>query len=364
MNLQRCGELAHDSRDMAGTRRSSVQRELDRFASDGLRRTRRHSADVREMWVQLARASHGGKRLRSALLLASYRCYGGQDEFVASRVGAALELLHTAFLMHDDVIDKDLTRRGSKNISGDFVDRALTRGACADGASSVGVAAGVLAGDLALMKAARLMALCGADPVTTRGLLDLLDNTVEVTVAGEVDDVVMSGCVAPKPSLDQVIAIAENKTAGYSFQFPLQAGALLAGAPNTVIDQLAEVGRLAGVGYQLVDDLRGVFGDESSTGKSVLGDLREGKQTALIVHARGTSAWDRVSPHIGNPALTAEQAATARALLESCGSRRFVEELAEDYLTRAVSTAEQVGLEPTLLGEIARLAERILESAA
>lgn len=342
----------------------SLQGELDRLAEDGRQRSSRLSSDYQELWRALIRATDGGKRLRPALLLATYQSYGGRDDVVATRVATAIELLHTALVIHDDVIDNDLVRRGATNVSGVFVERATARGASAEGTATLGAAAGILAGDLALLAAVRGVALCGADSQTTRRLLDLLDDAVQISAAGELDDVILSVCAGDDVTLDDILSMEEHKTAAYSFQFPLQAGAVLAGAPDPIVDQLADVGRLAGIGFQLVDDLRGVFGDQTETGKSVLGDLREGKQTALIVHARSTTAWARIETHVGDPTLDLERAELVRDELERCGSRRFVERLAGDYLATAISTGERAGLAPGLLTELSRLTDRIVRSAA
>ena len=164
--------------------------------------------------------------------------------------------------------------------------------------------------------------------------------------------------------MGDIIRVEERKTAVYSFQLPLQAGAVLAGCSGDTVALLGTVGRLAGIGFQLVDDLRGVFGEEVETGKSALGDLREGKRTALIAHARGTAAWPEISQHLGDPELDDVRAETLRGLLEVCGSRAFVEELADSYLTTALQTAEDAGLESSLLGELSDLCRRIRSSAA
>jgi geranylgeranyl diphosphate synthase type II len=343
---------------------ASLQSELDRFAEAGRRHSRRLSTDYQHLWRSLIGVTDGGKRFRSRLLLATYASYGGRDDAVATRVAAAVELLHAALIIHDDVIDNDLVRRGTTNVSGAFVDRAMARGTSAEGAATLGLTAGVLAGDLALVAACRGFALCGAEPGVTRRLLDLLDDAVRITAAGELDDVVMSMGGPSSAALNGILLMEEQKTAAYSFQLPLQAGAALAGAPQPVVEQLAMVGRHAGIGYQLVDDLRGVFGDEAETGKSCLGDLREGKRTALIAHAQSTARWPEIEPLVGDPTLDVERAALVRAVLEECGSRVFVERLVGDYLSTALRIGEQAGLEPELLAELASLTDSIVRSAA
>jgi geranylgeranyl diphosphate synthase type II len=342
----------------------SVDDELARFARTGLDRSASYGEDCHELWVALQQATSSGKRLRSRLLLAAHRAYGGSDAEVAARVAAAIELLHAGFVIHDDVIDRDLKRRGMLNVSGVFAERARARGVSDDGCETLALTAGLLAGDLVLIGATREIALCGADAATTVRLLDLLGEAVEVSAAGELSDVAMSVGASADLSLGDVITVEERKTAAYSFQLPLQAGAVLAGGPEEAVELLGTVGRLAGVGFQLVDDLRGVFSDESVTGKSSLGDLREGKVTALIAHARSTDAWTEISQYVGDPTLDAERADVARRLLEACGSRAFVEELADNYLTAAVRAAEGAGVEPSLRAELSTLCRRIMRSAA
>jgi geranylgeranyl diphosphate synthase type II len=343
----------------------SVQDELDVFVADGVRRSQRYDSDYQQLWLALAGATRSGKRFRPALVLAAYDAYGGRDGEVAARVAAAIELLHTALLMHDDVIDGDLVRRGSLNVSGTFVERAAARGATVPERGTFGLAAGVLAGDLALMGASHGIALCGADADTTRRLLDLLREAVHASAAGELADVALSiardGDVG---ALADVITMEEHKTAVYSFQLPLQSGAVLAGAPEPAVLGLGEVGRLAGIGFQLVDDLHGVFGDEARTGKSSLSDLREGKTTPLIAHARSTSAWPQIDPYLGDRTLDEESARVVRGLLVDCGSRDFVERLADSYVTASLRAAEELGLAPGLISELSRLTERIMGSAA
>jgi geranylgeranyl diphosphate synthase type II len=343
----------------------SVQDELDRFAADGLARAEGHDDDYQQLWHSLAAATRAGKRLRPALLLAAYDAYGGRDgDPVVARVAAALELLHTALLIHDDVIDGDLVRRGELNVSGTFVALAADRGASAAGRATFGLTAGVLAGDLALVGATRELALCGADGETTRRLLDLFTEAVHVSAAGELADVALSIGRPDVGALADVITMEEHKTAVYSFQLPLQSGAVLAGADDVAVERLGQVGRLAGIGFQLADDLQGVFGDEARTGKSALGDLREGKMTPLMAHARSTSAWPTIAPHLGDRTLDEERASRVRALLVECGSRDFVEQLADSYVSAALRTAEQLDLAPALLAELSRLSERLVGSAA
>src|SRR5690606_20414381 len=128
--------------------------------------------------------------------------------------------LHTGFVIHDDVIDGDLVRRGRPNVSGTFADRARRAGLEDPDVRRYADAAGVLAGDLALVSAVRAVAGCGAPAQVTERLLDLVDLTVQTTAAGELDDVRLGLDLVAPSSLGDVLTVSERKTAVYSFVLP------------------------------------------------------------------------------------------------------------------------------------------------
>ena len=176
--------------------------------------------------------------------------------------------------MHDDVIDHDTVRRGIPNVAGEFRLRGHRSGADAAGAALLGEAAAILAGDLLLHEAFRMVALADIETTTRGRLFDLLDDAVFVSAAGELADVENSvaGDVAePGAILDATF----NKTAVYSFSAPLEAGAVLAGAPRRGALVLHGAGGRLGLAYQLVDDLIGAFGSNAQAGREAGGDLRE-----------------------------------------------------------------------------------------
>jgi geranylgeranyl diphosphate synthase type II len=319
---------------------------LRRLLDDG--RARAAAVDPHHvlLWDALVAATEGGKRFRPALVTATHDALGGTSPDAAAEVGAAVELLHTAFVIHDDVIDDDHVRRGRPNVSGTFRAQGQSLGSPDDGAA-YGLTAAVLAGDLALAASVRAVALCGAGPDVVRRLLDLFDAALHTTAAGELADVRLTldrGSVTLADSL----TMEEQKTSAYSFTLPLRAGAVLADADAATVAHLGEVGRTMGVAFQLVDDLIGVFGDPAHTGKSVTCDLRTRKQTPLIVHARSTPEWDEIRGYVGRE-LDDDELDDVRALLTTSGSRRFVEELAEEHLAAARSGVAALGISLDLL---------------
>ena len=173
--------------------RASVDDAVDGALARIERRAQRHGSGATALVSAASAAAADGKRLRPALVVAAFQAFGGEpagpDHPAVWRVAAAYELLHTAFVVHDDLIDHDLERRGAPNVAGRFRMRARAMGASDALAAQVGDAAAVLAGDLLLFEAARLVATAPlADPVRDE-LFRILDDAILVSAVGELADV-------------------------------------------------------------------------------------------------------------------------------------------------------------------------------
>ena len=264
--------------------------------------------------------SSGGKRFRPWLVTTVHAAFGGdQTDTVVDAVAAATELLHTAFVIHDDVIDNDDTRRGRPSVPGLFRSDAAELGTAPDDHDTYARAGAILAGDLALAAAIRAVATCGVDPVTTHRLLDLLDATLHASAAGELADVRLA-LGAAMPSADEAIAVTEHKTAVYSFVLPLQAGAVLAGADESAVRVLGEIGRLPG---DRLPAPRRPAGDVRGPRPHRQGHPRRpprGQAHAAHGARPQTPDWARIAPHLGDPDLTEAAAAGVREALDACGS--------------------------------------------
>jgi geranylgeranyl diphosphate synthase, type II len=310
------------------------------------------------LWRRLEGSASGGKRFRPRLVLAMHRAYGGMLYDAAACVGAAFELLHTALIVHDDVIDRDFTRRGAPNVSGSYRDIATTAGIPIPAAEHRGMSAAVIAGDLALAGVFRLVEQAELGPAMRSRVLELVDDALFASAAGELADVDVS-MAEELPSVERVVEIARLKTAVYTFEAPLKAGGVLGGADDEQLELLGEFGREIGIAYQAMDDLLGLFGDEKRTGKSTLGDLREGKGTLPLVHAAGTRFWSSIEPYVGKPDLTGDEADAAKELLIASGADTWTRGLASKHASAAVRVLDQL---PHAVGEALRpIAAQALE---
>lgn len=343
----------------AAARQSQVDAVLARLFSLARKRAEPLGETYVELWDRIEASTTGGKRFRPRMVFASYSALGGSDFEAAAYVGAAFELLHTSLCLHDDVIDRDFTRRGAPNVAGAFRDRAMAAGAEPSAAEHHGVSAAVIAGDLALFNAYRLIDRSGVVGSVRARLLEVMDEALFASAAGELIDIDFT--LRPGvPHVDDILSMERLKTAVYSFEGPLQAGAILAGAPEETVATLGEFGREIGVAYQLVDDVLGVFGTEAETGKTTIGDLREGKRTVLIAYAASAPDWDDYAALFGDPALTDDGAAALREHLVGSGARGFAEGLARYYVNRALARLVEPHIPAALRAELHPVADAVL----
>lgn len=237
------------------------------------------------LWKEIERVFHaGGKRLRPYLVVLAYEAFQKDktlDTDDVFRVACAYELLHMAMLIHDDIIDRDITRHGAPTINGQY--RLYYT---SDEFRDIDVIhasnnAALLAGDAILSEAHFQLASTLSRIKNPEKVLTQFHDAIYTVIGGELLDTEVSDVPYDKVANVNVKAVAAQKTASYSFISPLVTGALLADASDEQIKQLTVFAQSIGIGFQYRDDMLGIFGDESSTGKSTYGDISEGKITLL-----------------------------------------------------------------------------------
>ncbi|MBA3624725.1 MAG: polyprenyl synthetase family protein [Methylibium sp.] len=210
--------------------------------------------------------SAGGKRIRPTLVLLFSQALGfdGPERF---ELAATVEFIHTATLLHDDVVDESALRRGRDTANARF-----------------GNAASVLVGDFLYSRAFQMMV-----SVNRMRVLEVLADATNVIAEGEV--LQLMNMHDPDLAVDDYLRVIRFKTAKL-FEASARLGALLADAPPAIEAACADYGRALGTAFQLIDDLLDYEGATTALGKNVGDDLREGKPTLplLAAMARGTPA--------------------------------------------------------------------------
>lgn len=233
------------------------------------------------LWYEIKRIFEaGGKRIRPYLAYLVYVSYAkNQSIDIILPALAAQEVVHQAMLIHDDIIDRDEIRHNALNIIGAYKKIYSVKPYNTDSPEHFAKSVAILAGDLLISESFMLLASVNTQPGARVKASQILHSVIFRAVGGELLDTEASFRHGDTAS---PAVIAEEKTASYSFISPLTMGAVLAGASDSEILKLEKIGRNIGIAYQMQDDILGVFGDESVTGKSTTSDLREGKRTGLI----------------------------------------------------------------------------------
>lgn len=253
----------------------------------------------------------GGKRIRPMLLLLSAKCLGFTGES-RIRMGAVVEMLHTATLVHDDIIDEANTRRGRPSAN-----------------ASWGQSKCVLAGDWLYMQSFQT-----ALEERNFHVLDLLISLTQQMVEGELLQMQKLGHLINE---EEYFDLIYRKTACL-FKVSMQLGAALAGETDVIEEQLGEYGRNLGLAFQIVDDVLDLTATEEKLGKPVASDLREGKATLAVIHAleRGTGAdREAIRTVLADGSFMRVKHATILEILKRHGSIEYALDAARAYAEAA-----------------------------
>lgn len=280
--------------------------------------------------------SRPGKALRPALCLSAGRAFGANPDDVLG-IAVAIELMHNAFLVHDDVADGSEMRRGRPTL-----------------ASTYGIAAALNAGDGLAIVAGQV--LRAATRRLDRDLADLVwsefDTMAMRTLEGQATEVGWQLDEVVDLSPEDYLNLIMHKTCWYTTIHPLRVGALVGSRGAVELGPLVRFGFHFGAAFQIRDDLLNLVGDERLYGKEILGDLYEGKRTLPLMHllsvAQGADqALVRRYLGLKRSERSAELVHTIRELMDSYGSITFTSEyaegillVAEEYFEQAFATAQ------------------------
>ena len=279
----------------------------DMAAVDAVIRARLHSEVVLVNQIGEYIVNSGGKRLRPALVLLSAQAFGYQGA-QHHNLAAVVEFIHTATLLHDDVVDESELRRGRETANALF-----------------GNAASVLVGDFLYSRAFQMMVETGEMRV-----MQVLADATNVIAEGEV--LQLLNCHDADVDVANYMRVIHCKTAKL-FEAAMRLGAILGKVSVADEEAAAKYGMHLGTAFQLIDDVLDYSADEAQTGKHLGDDLAEGKPTLTLIHAMQTG--------------TAEQAAVVRAAIEDGDVARLPEVQAIIQATGALDFTRQQALRET-----------------
>lgn len=254
----------------------------------------------------------GGKRIRPALVLLSYKAFGGKDIDKVIPISAAIELIHTASLLHDDINDKSLLRRGKITANRKF-----------------GQLNALVAGDFLFVKAFRIGGMYDweivkiiADACTNLGEGEILQNLNRYN---------------SELTLETYLETIDKKTSSL-IKACLKIGAVLAKAPKKEVEAIYNYGYNIGMAFQITDDILDIIGDESKLGKSVGKDIAEGQLCVLSIYALKNCSKEnreKLKKYFIKKGNTKEEIKEAIEIIKNSNAVDFAYKLAEKYAENA-----------------------------
>jgi geranylgeranyl diphosphate synthase type I len=289
----------------------------------------------------------GGKRLRAVLALIGYwskEWRSGSIEAITD-VMAAIELLQSYLLIHDDVMDQDELRRGGPTV------HIVFRRKCAENkwrnCEHYGVSQAIVAGDMLEASAVGLLSSKLLEPRVVRDLMLAYSRGLRRVAYGQYLDVMFSQLSISEVREEDIVSIYNFKTSSYTVELPLHLGSIASGKSNSkLLSELSSYAMPAGIAFQIRDDIIGLFGDPSVTGKPAGSDVKSKKKTLLIVKAYELARYkdkeliELVYDKLSESEITDKHVEEIRRIVKESGSLNYAEELINKYVHYALDAVE------------------------
>jgi geranylgeranyl diphosphate synthase, type I len=304
----------------------------------------------------------GGKCLRSTFMYLGWLCRALPSD-TALRGAASLELLHAFALLQDDVMDASVSRRGRPaahiQLARWHRERRLS-----GSPQRFGESAAILLGDLCLIWSEQMLRESG---VERRGLSQAwprYDAMRTELAVGQFAD--LAGDVRDLPPLEAVLEVARRKSGNYTVRRPLEIGAAMAGCDDRTLSGLGRYGAAVGEAFQLRDDMLGVFGSTSTTGKPSGGDLLERKPTSVVIAAyqlADAPTRRKLSELMNSDTLDDSALDQWRALIVATGAVQMIEEMITQRVVSARKDLADVPIDNSVRAALANMATVCTERA-
>ena len=364
-----------------------VQANLDSFCQKQRTDFEAISADLIPVVDYTQSLLQGGKRFRALFCYWAWRASLNDSSYHQSEqeiqdseqaiagIAASLEMFHAAALVHDDLLDQSDTRRGAPAIHKRF-ETLHKEKSWAGAPERFGVAGSVLVGDLMLGWSSEIFGnalLHSPNREIESACRDEFSLMRVEVMAGQYLDVLEENAAATRP-VSEGVGRAEKvilyKTAKYSIEAPLRIGAAFAGADPAKLNQFTQFGIPLGIAFQLRDDILGVFGDPSVTGKPAGDDLREGKRTVLValtleaLTERSPSMAESFEELLTSRELDAHQIAFMQKLIKDSGALEKTERMIVELGDRSLESLDAANLEESAKATLKALALKVISRDA
>ncbi|MFG1929484.1 polyprenyl synthetase family protein [Mycobacterium sp. NPDC048908] len=315
------------------------------------------AADVLQDFVR------GGKCLRSTFAYLGWLCGAAEDD-AALRAAASFELLHAFALLQDDVMDCSTLRRGRPTAHVLFAHWHRAR-QLAGSSARFGESAAVLLGDLCLVWAEQMLRESGLGQDALSRVWPHYDAMRTELAVGQFADLINHSSAFP--TLSHVLDVSRRKSGNYTVRRPLEIGAALSGCSSWVVTVLGHYGDAVGEAFQLRDDVLGIFGVSTVTGKPAGGDLAEQKATSVVVaahHLADAGTRRQLCELMSAEALDDNDVRRWRSLIAASGALDWVEQQIDSRIDRALQWIDTRQIDMAVRAALADMAAACAERAA
>src|ERR1700735_2476415 len=304
----------------------------------------------------------GGKCLRSTFMYLGWLA-GAQDSDEALFAAAGLELLHAFALLQDDVMDAATSRRGRPAAHIQFSQWHRNR-QLSGPAERFGESAAILLGDLCLIWAEQMLRESGIDYRRLQQAWPRYDAMRTELALGQFAD--LASDIRDLPSMDAVLEVARRKSGNYTVRRPLEIGAAMSGCSDRTVSGLGRYGEAVGEAFQLRDDLLGVFGAETVTGKPSGQDLIERKATSVVIaahHLADAPTRRQLTDLMNGGNLDDIAIDRWRTLIVTTGAAQWIEDTISDRVASARYELDELRLDENVRAALANMAAVCTERA-
>ena len=324
--------------------KNEVEKELNEFFNDKTKqaKSKEKPEELLEMIGNLKEfVLSGGKRIRPILFCCGYFIAGGRKKADILKAAVSIELIHSYFLIHDDIIDEDDFRHNDlsmhckykKEYENKFKRWKLKNSReklqsndsfSENSLEHFGVSMAILAGDFASSLGHEALTCSNFPSDLKIRAVEKLNQIILNTITGEAMDVVLAEY--PDVNADEIIKMQGYKTAKYTIEGPLHLGAILARADKKFLKSISEFAVPLGIAFQIQDDIIGVFGNKKRIGKPVGADIKEGKKTLLLVKALERADQKQLkilSESFGNRNISLNEIDAVREIIKKTGSLEY-----------------------------------------
>ncbi len=302
---------------------------------------------------ELIRMNKDGKFIRAALIALGYYSKNlSSDNKEYLPLATAYETFQTSILIHDDIIDNADLRRGKitipKSYSNEFEKSNNNSKDFNQRKTHIANSLGICIGDLGFYLASKILISNYRDNPNFDRLLNLYNTIVINTIKGEIIDVLLpfneQYCNVPRTTEDDVMEIYRLKTAWYSIIGPFSLGMVLANYSDEEIKKMQELLYNLGIGFQIKDDILGIFGDEKELGKSASSDVSEFKQTILYsyIAQNNPEELENLHKYYGVEGLKEEEMNNVKDIFTRTGARKYATDMMESMFNETRKTLANI----------------------